>query len=144
MSFDEQESIYNGHQLPTVPADAVSVSLAYKKLTSQLPRNNVSNKKKIVVEERLSFGPRTIPADGQVRPAPTTDIPEERLVTVERPIVELKAFSTGRSSSSGGCGGPAGEDEEDLAEQEAIERERMEQETEAQQNQGTGAYITYR
>ncbi|XP_048506763.1 uncharacterized protein LOC125499987 [Athalia rosae] len=107
ISFDEQEKIYNGQPAPTAPADPVSLSLAYG-LARQAAR--------IVPESRLAFGQKSLPIDGRIRQT-KTDIPEERLLTVDRPIVELKQTFVQPSSNDYA---------EIIAEQEALEQKRME------------------
>ncbi|XP_015592675.1 uncharacterized protein LOC107266577 [Cephus cinctus] len=131
MSFDEQESIYNGNAVPIAPADAVSLSLAYG-----LARRVA----KIIPEEKLAFGPRTLPADGHIKQT-IPDIPEERLFAVDKPIVELRAAPRVYGSGSGPCSAL----EEDLAEQEALEQQRLELEAEAQAQEQSGApsFISY-
>lgn len=150
MSFEEQERIYNGQSnpLPAVPADAVSVALAYKKILEPLQHlargEGLGPGKTRISESSLAFGPKTIPADGREKQV-ESDIPEERLSTVDRPIVELKpqalaALSQTASGSGGSC-----DDEAALAEQEALERERLEQEeAECCNNRGGSTYISYR
>lgn len=94
MSFAEQESIYTGQNqrqaAPSIAADPVSVALAYRKLLEPLQNlANGYNSQRNVPEATLSFGPKTVPVDGQQRIV-EPDIPEERLQVVDKPIVELQ------------------------------------------------------
>ncbi|XP_066582689.1 uncharacterized protein [Prorops nasuta] len=114
---DQDEVVYPQQ----VPIDPVSLSLAYKHVVA--PIVNHYQRGRYVPEDRLAFGHRTIPTEFRAYKK-VNDIPEERLVTSDKPVVELKAPSLYSL--------PAAdiEDTENLAELEAYEREREEIESE--------------
>lgn len=122
------------YSYPRLPADPVSLTLAYKSLFSP---NVLYNKKlRFVPEDKLSFGHRTIPQET----APNKkklDVPEEKLQVLDKPVVELKPTPSVPITVH------AYDEHEEakLAELEAIERERIYQEELAQQQQGH--LITY-
>ncbi|XP_076176408.1 uncharacterized protein LOC143151294 [Ptiloglossa arizonensis] len=104
------------------PADAVSLTLAYKNLRA--PNVIYRQGKQFVPEDKLSFGHRTVPNDAINQNKKVPDIPEEKLVTVEKPIVELK-LAPPRTVVIGSYDE---REEAKLAELEAIERESITQE----------------
>ncbi|XP_046739145.1 uncharacterized protein LOC124407235 [Diprion similis] len=124
LSFDEQENIYNAQSVPVAPADPVSLSLAYG-LAKQASQT--------VQESRLAFGPTSIPIDGSIRKT-VLNIPEEKLLTVDKPIVELKL------ASKPGISDPYAEV---LAQQAALEERRLELEAQAQQSDPRSSFISY-
>lgn len=121
------------YSYPRQPADAVSLTLAYKNL---FPHTAVYNKKWFVPEDKLAFGHRTVPVEWSPS-RKSSDIPEERLQILDKPIVELKPVAPIAMS----VGVYDGQEEAKLAELEAIERERINQEETARQPQGS--VITY-
>lgn len=143
LTFDEQERVYNGQTLPAVPADPVSISIAYKQLLQPL----ITQKKKTVQhgsEGKLSFGPLIPPKDGR-KTATVPDIPEEKLINIDKPVVELKL----KPAAAGGCAlAPKDEDDELLDQLQALERERLEREQEKaladKSGSGSCSYISFR
>lgn len=123
------------YSYPRLPADPVSLTLAYKNLFSP---NVIYNKKmRFVPEDKLSFGHRTIPHE-TASSKKKLDVPEEKLQILDKPIVELKS----KTPSVPMTVQVYNEQEEvKLAELEAIERERINQEEVAEQQQGH--LITY-
>lgn len=116
-----------------MPADPVSVTLAYKNL---FPRTVYYNKKAFVPEDKLAFGHRTVPTEST--PSKNVlDVPEEKLQILEKPIVELKPVP----QTPNIIGGYDEHEEAKLAELEAIERERINQEEIADRLQEN--FITY-
>lgn len=71
---------YADNNLAVAPADPVSVTLAH-----ELARRTGT----AIKEESLNFGPRTIPKDGTVIKA-RKDVPEERLYSFDKQVVELR------------------------------------------------------
>lgn len=119
MAFSDERQV--DYSYPEVPADAVSLTLAYKNLRA--PNVIYRQGKQFVPEDKLSFGHRTVPNDANsVRKI--VDIPEERLVTVEKPVVELKVAPPRTVV----IGSYDEREEAKLAELEAIERESITQE----------------
>lgn len=95
------------------------------------------NKKlRFVPEDKLSFGHRTIPSETASRKK-KLDVPEEKLQILDKPVVELKP----KSSVFITVGSYDEQEEAKLAELEAIERERINQEAIAEQQQRH--FITY-
>lgn len=129
LSFAEQEQLYKAQ--PTIPADPVSISLAYKNFL-QTPTS-----RKYVPEDRLAFGHRQQPADGSIHKQ-ISNVPEEKLLTVDKPIVELKSPSKCSSSSYGGYTNRYADDD-GYGDLEALERE-----TEEASERARGAYVSYR
>lgn len=121
------------YSYPRQPADAVSLTLAYKNL---FPHTAIRNKKWFVPEDKLAFGHRTVPVESTPGKRPS-DIPEEKLQVLDKPIVELKPMHPIPIS----LGVYDQQEEAKLAELEAIERERINQEENANQPQGN--FITY-
>lgn len=121
------------YSYPRQPADAVSLTLAYKNL---FPHTAVYSKKWFVPEDKLAFGHRTVPVEWRPKKKPS-DIPEERLQILDKPIVELKPMAPIPVS----VGVYDEQEEAKLAELEAIERERISQEEKVRQPQGS--FITY-
>lgn len=121
------------YSYPRLPADPVSVTLAYKNL---FPRTMYYNRRAFVPEDKLAFGHRTIPiesAPGKNVP----DVPEEKLQVLDKPVVELKPVP----STPTIVGAYDEHEEAKLAELEAVERERINQEEIAGQQQEN--FITY-
>ncbi|CAK9825805.1 hypothetical protein ANTRET_LOCUS3743 [Anthophora retusa] len=106
---------------PAVPADAVSLTLAYKNLRA--PNVIYRQGKQFVPEDKLSFGHRTVPIDVKSE-SKLVDIAEEKLVTVNKPVVELK-LAPPRTVVIGSYDE---QEEAKLAELEAMERESITQE----------------
>lgn len=123
---DYYNNIYNPQQ-PLAPADAVSLTLAYG-LQQQAARS--------VPEERLAFGFRQIPKDSPIQKQ-VVDIPEERLFTVDRQIVELKP-----SQQRYGCGAGSKLEEEAVEDLLQIQQDELEAQDEALG--GGQAYLSYR
>lgn len=121
------------YSYPRQPADAVSLTLAYKNL---FPQTVLYNKKWFVPEDKLAFGHRTVPVESVPSKRPS-DIPEEKLQILDKPIVELKPAKPIPVS----VGVYDEQEEAKLAELEAIERERINEEETASQPQGN--FITY-
>ncbi|XP_076760972.1 uncharacterized protein LOC143429320 [Xylocopa sonorina] len=120
---------------PAIPADAVSLTLAYKNLRA--PNVVYRKGKQFVPEDKLSFGHRTIPADVK-NENQILDIAEEKLVTVNKPVVELKLAPP----KTVVIGSYDEQEEAKLAELEAIERESITQEETA--DQIAESLITYK
>lgn len=99
-----------------MPADAVSLTLAYKNLRA--PNIIYRQGKQFVPEDKLSFGHRTVPTNAKTENQ-MLDIAEEKLVTVNKPVVELKVAP--RKTIV--IGSYDEQEEARLAELEAIERE---------------------
>lgn len=118
---------------PAIPADAVSLTLAYKNLRA--PNVIYRQGKQFVPEDKLSFGHRTIPVDVKSE-SQIPDIAEEKLVTVNKPIVELKIAP----QKTVVIGTYDEQEEAKLAELEAIERESITQEETSDQE----SLITYK
>ncbi|XP_078047699.1 uncharacterized protein LOC144475562 [Augochlora pura] len=136
--FDDDETIDDGptdYSYPQVPADAVSLTLAYKNLRA--PNVIYRQGKQFVPEDKLSFGHRTVPNDVK-NEKKIVDIAEEKLVTVDKPVVELK-IAPPRTVVIGSYDE---REEAKLAELEAIERESITQEEVV--DQGTEGLLTYR
>ncbi|XP_012215838.2 uncharacterized protein [Linepithema humile] len=122
------------YSYPRLPADPVSLSLAYKNL---FPRTVLYNKRSFVPEDKLAFGHRTVPIES----APSKrvpDVPEEKLQILDKPVVELQPVLS--TPISLGCYDDEKE-EAKLAELEAIERERINRQEIVEQTQGN--FITY-
>lgn len=102
-----------------LPADPISLTLAYKNLVA--PQIYYSKGNKLVSEGSISFGHKTLPIEPK-KEKKLIDIPEEKLVIVDRPIVELK-----HTPASSLMIGENDEEEDNLAEIEAMERENLEQ-----------------
>lgn len=124
---DDAFNNFYSPQQPLAPADAVSLTLAYG-LQQQAARS--------VPEERLQFGFRQIPKDSPIQKQ-TVDIPEERLFTVDRQIVELKP-----NVRSYGCG--AGSQLEEEAAEDLLQIQQDELEANDQSLSGNQAYLSYR
>lgn len=118
-----------------MPADAVSLTLAYKNLRA--PNVIYRQGKQFVPEDKLSFGHRTVPNDVKYDKK-LANIAEERLVTVEKPVVELK-IAPPKTVLMGSYNE---REEAKLAELEAIERESMTREESA--DQVAESLLTYR
>lgn len=87
-------------------------------------------------EDKLAFGHRTVPTE----PSPgkkVPDVPEEKLQTLEKPVVELKPVPSVPLT----VGAYDEHEEAKLAALEAIERERINQEEIAEQQRRN--FITY-
>jgi len=93
------------------------------------------NNKAFVPEDKLAFGHRTVPIESMPSKK-ILDVPEEKLQILEKPIVELKSIL----STPITVGIYNQQEEAKLAELEAIERERINQEEIAEQPQN---FITY-
>ncbi|XP_046824194.1 uncharacterized protein LOC124426502 isoform X1 [Vespa crabro] len=102
-----------------LPADPISLTLAYKNLVA--PQIYYNKGKKLISEGSISFGHRTLPIEAK-KEKKLIDIPEEKLVIVDKPIVELK-----HSPASSIIIGENDDEEDNLAELEAMERENLEQ-----------------
>lgn len=123
------------YSYPKLPADPVSLSLAYKNL---FPRIITEKKRAFVSEDKLAFGHRTIPTETAFNKK-RLDVPEEKLQILDKPVVELKPISVPNISVL-----TYNEHEEaKLAELEAIEREKIQQEETTEQQQQQGNFITY-
>ncbi|XP_017756288.1 PREDICTED: uncharacterized protein LOC108548033 [Eufriesea mexicana] len=120
---------------PIMPADAVSLTLAYKNLRA--PNVIYRQGKQFVPEDKLSFGHRTVPADVK-NENQILDIAEEKLVTVNKPVVELKLAP----QKTVVIGSYNEQEEAKLAELEAIERESITQEETS--DQMAESLITYK
>ncbi|XP_014469798.1 PREDICTED: uncharacterized protein LOC106741898 [Dinoponera quadriceps] len=131
--FGEDLELPEDYSYPRQPADAVSLTLAYKNL---FPYTVVHNKRWFVPEDKLAFGHRTVPVESLPSKKPS-DIPEEQLQILDKPIVELKPAAP----ISVSLGVYNEQEEAKLAELEAIERERINQEETASQPRGN--FITY-
>ncbi|XP_076303494.1 uncharacterized protein LOC143221811 [Lasioglossum baleicum] len=118
---DDTDEAPVDYSYPQMPADAVSLTLAYKNLRA--PNVIYRQGKQFVPEDKLSFGHRTVPNDVN-NERKIADIPEERLVTVDRPVVELKVAPPRTVV----IGSYDEREEAKLAELEAIERESITQE----------------
>ncbi|CAL7937103.1 unnamed protein product [Xylocopa violacea] len=123
------------YSYPAIPADAVSLTLAYKNLRA--PNVVYRKGKQFVPEDKLSFGHRTVPADVK-NENQILDIAEEKLVTVNKPVVELKLAPP----KTVVIGSYDEQEEAKLAELEAIERESLTQEETA--DQIVESLITYK
>ncbi|KAL0122415.1 hypothetical protein PUN28_007264 [Cardiocondyla obscurior] len=121
------------YSYPGVPADPVSVTLAYKNL---LPNTVYYNRRTFVPEDKLAFGHRTVPIETKFEKR-TSDIPEEKLLLTDKPVVELKPVP----QTTFNVGVYDEHEEAKLAELEAIERERLNQEEIAEQQRES--FITY-
>jgi hypothetical protein len=93
------------------------------------------NNKVFVPEDKLAFGHRTIPIESMPGKK-ILDVPEEKLQILEKPVVELKPIVSPIT-----LGVYNQQEEAKLAELEAIERERINQEAIAEQPQQH--FITY-
>ena len=132
--FDDATGETQGHNsAPAIPADAVSLTLAYKNLRA--PNVIYRQGKQFVPEDKLSFGHRTVPVDVKSE-SQIPDIAEEKLVTVNKPIVELKIAP----QKTVVIGTYDEQEEAKLAELEAIERESIMQEETSDQE----SLITYK
>ncbi|XP_016920062.2 hybrid signal transduction histidine kinase D [Apis cerana] len=118
-----------------MPADAVSLTLAYKNLRA--PNVIYRQGKQFVPEDKLSFGHRTLPTDVK-NENQILDVAEEKLVTVNKPVVELKLAPP----KTVVIGSYDEQEEAKLAELEAIERESITQEETS--NQMSESLITYK
>lgn len=118
-----------------MPADAVSLTLAYKNLRA--PNVIYRQGKQFVPEDKLSFGHRTLPTDVK-NENQILDVAEEKLVTVNKPVVELKLAPPKTVI----IGSYDEQEEAKLAELEAIERESITQEETS--NQMSESLITYK
>ncbi|XP_076237074.1 uncharacterized protein LOC143180911 [Calliopsis andreniformis] len=118
---DDTDETLIDYSYPEMPADAVSLTLAYKNLRA--PNVIYRQGKQFVPEDKLSFGHRTVPNDVK-NGRKILEIPEEKLVTVEKPVVELK-IAPPRTIVVGSYDE---QEEAKLAELEAIERESITQE----------------
>lgn len=88
----------------------------------------------------MSFGPMAVPKDGR-KQAIGPDIPEERLINIDRPVVELKL----NPASAGLNRCAPTEDDEALATLEALERERIQREQEKKASSSVPcSYISFR
>ncbi|XP_076619416.1 uncharacterized protein LOC143340904 [Colletes latitarsis] len=132
---DDTDEIPVDYSYPEMPADAVSLTLAYKNLRA--PNVIYRQGKQFVPEDKLSFGHRTMPNDVK-NEKNIPDIPEEKLVTVEKPVVELK-LAPPRTVVIGSYDE---REEAKLAELEAIERESITQEETA--DQVADSLLTYK
>ncbi|XP_043253096.1 uncharacterized protein LOC122397769 [Colletes gigas] len=132
---DDTDEVPVGYSYPEMPADAVSLTLAYKNLRA--PNVIYRQGKQFVPEDKLSFGHRTMPNDVKYEKQ-IPDIPEEKLVTVEKPVVELK-LAPPRTVVIGSYDE---REEAKLAELEAIERESITQEETA--DQVADSLLTYK
>ncbi|XP_011136203.1 uncharacterized protein LOC105181254 [Harpegnathos saltator] len=132
--FGEDLELPEDYSYPGQPADAVSLTLAYKNL---FPHTTVYRQKWFVPEDKLAFGHRTVPVDSMPGKRPL-DIPEEKLQILDKPIVELKPVTPVAVS----IGVYNEQEEAKLAELEAIERERISQEEIANLSP-QGGFITY-
>lgn len=123
------------YSYPRLPADPVSVTLAYKNL---FPRTVYYNRRAFVPEDKLAFGHRTVPTESCIKShKKIPDVPEERLQILDKPVVELKPVSPIPIT----IGAYDEHEEAKLAELEAIERERINQEEIAERQQEN--FITY-
>ena len=109
------------YSYPAIPADAVSLTLAYKNLRA--PNVIYRQGKQFIPEDKLSFGHRTVPNEVKTQ-TKISNIPEEKLVTVDRPVVELKVAP----ARTVVIGSYDEREEAKLAELEAFERESITQE----------------
>ncbi|XP_053999701.1 uncharacterized protein LOC128887624 [Hylaeus anthracinus] len=132
---DDTDETVVDHSYPEMPADAVSLTLAYKNLRA--PNVIYRQGKQFIPEDKLSFGHRTVPNESK-NDKKTLDIPEEKLVMVEKPVVELK-LAPPRTVVIGSYDE---QEEAKLAELEAIERESITQEESA--DQMSESLLTYK
>lgn len=124
------------YSYPRLPADPVSLTLAYKNL---FPRLQLAYRKKsFVPEDKLAFGHRTIPTETSSSKK-RLDIPEEKLQILDKPVVELKTMPPVPIT----VGFYDQQEEAKLAELETIERERIHQEEIAEQQLQHANIITY-
>lgn len=121
------------YSYPRLPADPVSVTLAYRNL---FPRTVYYNSRTFVPEDKLAFGHRTVPTESSPGKK-VLDVPEEKLQTLEKPVVELKPVPQVPDT----VGVYDEHEEAKLAALEAIERERLNQEEIVEQRQQN--LITY-
>jgi len=121
------------YSYPRLPADPVSVTLAYKNL---FPRTMYYNRRAFVPEDKLAFGHRTVPTESTPNKK-VPDVPEEKLQNLDKPVVELKPLPPIPTI----IGAYDEHEEAKLAELEAIERERINQEEIAERQQEN--FITY-
>ena len=121
------------YSYPRLPADPVSVTLAYKNF---FPRTVHYNKRAFVPEDKLAFGHRTVPTESTPSKS-VPDVPEEKLQILKKPIVELKPIPQAPTI----IGAYDEHEEAKLAELEAIEREKINQEEIAERLQEN--FITY-
>ncbi|XP_029169245.1 putative GPI-anchored protein pfl2 [Nylanderia fulva] len=132
--FSDYAELPEDYSYPQLPADPVSLSLAYRNIFPRI----VAQKKLFVPEDKLAFGHRTIPTE-TVSNKKRLDVPEEKLQILDKPVVELKPIAVAPVIVT-----TYDEHEEaKLAELEAIERERIHQEEIAEQQQQQGNFITY-
>lgn len=108
------------YSYPRLPADPVSVTLAYKNL---FPRTVYYNRRAFVPEDKLAFGHRTVPTESTLGKK-VPDVPEEKLQVLDKPVVELRQVPPSPVT----VGVYDEHEEAKLAELEAIERERINQE----------------
>lgn len=107
--IDDDQSVYAAsktHPKPSIPADAVSLALAY----TLANRANVD-----VPEEKLQYGFRQLPLNQPDRKI-TKHVPEEQLYVLDRPLLELRHPTKFVTASE--------EDSEDSHEEEEIGPER--------------------
>ncbi|XP_071641920.1 uncharacterized protein [Temnothorax longispinosus] len=132
--FDDESEFSEDYSYPRLPADPVSVTLAYKNLFPHTVYYN--NRRTFVPEDKLAFGHRTVPTESTPGKK-VADVPEEKLQTLDKPVVELKPVSPVPVT----VGVYDEHEEAKLAELEAIERERINQEQIVQRQQEN--LITY-
>lgn len=141
LSFEEQEKACTGKPLPAIPADPVSMSIAYKKLLQPL----ITHRQKTIQhgsEGKLGFGHIAEPKDGR-KFVNAPDIPEEKLSNMDKPVVELKIQAPGKP----GCA--SRQDDDDYEQLEALERARLRQEQERLEGErrasvASSSYISFR
>lgn len=121
------------YSYPRLPADPVSLSLAYKNLFPYAARYN---SRIFVPEDKLAFGHRTVPIE-VISNKKQLEVPEEKLQILDKPVVELKPILPPPVT----YGVYEEQEEAKLAELEAIEHERIKQEEIAEQSQQN--FITY-
>ncbi|KAG7199993.1 hypothetical protein KM043_014417 [Ampulex compressa] len=118
---------------PSVPADAVSLTLAYKNINPSSSMHKYGGR--FVPEDKLSFGHRKVPTDVK-QEKKTPDIPEEKLQTVDKPVVELKVVRANPIVVA-----TYNQEQQKLAELEAFERQSMVKQEKVDETQGT--FMTY-
>ncbi|EZA47588.1 hypothetical protein X777_15655 [Ooceraea biroi] len=131
--FGDDPELPEDYSYPRLPADPVSLTLAYKNL---FPQTVMYNRRTFVPEDKLAFGHRTVPIES-LPSKKIVDVPEEKLQILDKPVVELKPILP----TPVAFGVYNEQEEAKLAELEAIERERINQEEIAEQPQQN--FITY-
>ncbi|XP_057331419.1 probable basic-leucine zipper transcription factor S [Microplitis mediator] len=90
LTYEEQEKVYKGVELPIIPADALTWKLTLEKIFKPLMTVDNREIQKKVNEGQLGFGPNQPPINDLKKPK-TIEIPEEKLHIAEQPTVEFKS-----------------------------------------------------